>query len=110
MIRRVKTQRTRRIAPNGALGYGPTCGIHIPAELVAEAQFCAADEVNIEAAPGIIVIGPATTQAPAPKDSRRVDHDRIESTVEEICERMQAWPHRDLIRLSLMCGIEMKLK
>lgn len=104
MTRRLKIYHDYRVrVPRPAV-------LHIPSAFLEAAGLDGAAEVRVEATHGRIGITGEVSNSPPARDLRRVDHDRIESTVEEICERMAAWPHRDLVRLAVMCGAEMKLK
>ena len=108
MIRRVPTTRMRRMV-NRVPQPGKVASLHVPMELLDAAGFRDVDEVNMEASPGIIVIGPADPTALTRDQARQVRDERLEMLVDELVRKFRMREFRDFARVCVTAGVELHM-
>ena len=103
MIRRVATNHPYRIHGKAA------ASITIPADIMRAAACQDVPEVNMEASPGIIVIGPADPTALTRDQARQLRDERLEMLVDELVKRFRMREFRDFARVCVTAGVELHM-
>lgn len=109
MRHRVKTSRGRRVAEGGGVVFNGPAALPVSSLIMREGGLGNVDEVEVETAPGCIVIGPVNNTTPPTIDRRRVDHERIQAVVIEVCRKMGMLgrENMDFAELCVTCGFEL---